>query len=62
MKYIDDKWKYDIDWSLLDDGNYDLRKALIKCDKETGHFVHDTKYEWSYCDVNDSLNKSTVTD
>jgi len=46
---------YNIDWFLVSDGKYDLRKALVKCDTTTGKWVNDGT-RWSYCDT-----ESTVT-
>lgn len=52
------KLKYDIDWFLVDDGKFDLRKAMLKCNSE-GKWVPDT--EWSYCNIDSDLTHSVIT-
>ncbi|EAS01865.1 Na,H/K antiporter P-type ATPase alpha subunit family protein (macronuclear) [Tetrahymena thermophila SB210] len=51
--------QYSLDWFTLSEGNYDLRKSLVKCDPVTGAFIPWIK--WSDCDINKSQNWSVLT-
>ncbi|KAL4447137.1 hypothetical protein ABPG74_013989 [Tetrahymena malaccensis] len=52
------KLVYTIDWSLVDDGKYDLRKAYLKCNSE-GKWV--PTVAWSDCDVDSNHTYSVIT-
>ncbi|KAL4483686.1 hypothetical protein ABPG73_002428 [Tetrahymena malaccensis] len=51
--------QYSLDWFTLSEGNYDLRKSLVKCDPQTGAFI--PWIHWSDCDINKSQNWSVLT-
>ncbi|KAL4441170.1 hypothetical protein ABPG74_002120 [Tetrahymena malaccensis] len=51
--------KSDINWQLVTDGNYDLRKSLLKCNEDTGDWY--PSVNWSECDVKSSKTNSIVT-
>ncbi|KAL4510360.1 hypothetical protein ABPG72_008250 [Tetrahymena utriculariae] len=59
QKKLDD-YQYTVDWFTVTEGNYDLRKTFVTCDKQTGTFV--PVYSWSDCDITLSRNKSPITD
>lgn len=54
-----DDLHYDIDWFLVSDGKYDLRKALVKCDTTTGKWVNDGT-RWSYCDTESTFTHTKI--
>ncbi|KAL4441171.1 hypothetical protein ABPG74_002121 [Tetrahymena malaccensis] len=54
-----DSIKNDIDWQKLTDGNYDLRKSLLKCNEKTGEWV--PTVNWSDCDTKSDKTWSKVT-
>ncbi|EAR94958.2 Na,H/K antiporter P-type ATPase alpha subunit family protein (macronuclear) [Tetrahymena thermophila SB210] len=51
--------KSDINWQKLTDGNFDLRKSLLKCNEQTGEWL--PTVNWSDCDVKSSKTWSDVT-
>ncbi|KAL4470819.1 hypothetical protein ABPG73_000079 [Tetrahymena malaccensis] len=54
-----DSIKKDIDWQKVTDGNYDLRKSLLKCNEKTGEWV--PTVNWSDCDTKADKTYSSIT-
>jgi len=49
---------YDVDWFAEGDTKNDLRKAFVRCNKETT--LWENAVDWSYCDVDSSYTSSRV--
>lgn len=49
----------DVEWITVEDGKVDLRKSLLTC-TESGHWI--SMIEYSYCDLDSSINHSPLTD
>lgn len=59
-----DEHRDKVEWIEVDKGKVDLRKSLVYCDTDApvGQRFWRPLIEWTYCDVNDSLNHSPMTD
>ena len=57
MTANNEDFSWTIDWFLVSDGKYDLRKSFVKCNESTGKWESRVG-SWSYCDIHSDHNYS----